>query len=393
MRSIIIPVFNQSAYTRVCLDALKDTCGSFDSYEIIIIDNCSSDDTPSVITEFIKINTGINLKYIRNQKNSGFTVASNQGAASASGEILIFLNNDTIPQAGWISSLETVLLRSEVGIVGPKLLYPETLRVNHAGYVYSPKAGGFYPLYHNYPGNFKGVSKERSFQALLGACLMMRKVTFESIQGFEELGLEDIDLCLRVQKELGLSVIYVPSAVVYHHGSVTHNNSIPGSFPVYSNADFSARWISKGLSWDDYLYYIEDQILPPTDEASATASYQTLEEGISFLHSGDFAKAQEFFSKSIKIYPGNTDALSELIILGLSSNDLKTERLSELCNELLKQGNRLAEAMMFVAIVYKKLGSHSRMLEVLNQIDSLEFCSADIKSISADMRDSKEFFV
>lgn len=381
MLSIIIPVFNQSSYTKACIEALALTCGAPDSYEIVIVDNCSSDDTPQIIEAFCKLGK-ISIQYIRNEQNLGFTRGSNQGAASAKGDLFVFLNNDTIPQPGWRENLENALIDPKNGIVGPRLLYPNTLEVNHAGYVYNPKIGGFYSLYQSYPGNFAGVLKERNFQALLGACLMMHRATFEKLNGFSEIGLEDIDLCLRV-RELGKEVRYIPTSVVYHHGSVTQKNSAVGSIPIYSSEDFSKRWLNRGLKWDDFNFYIEDQILTPIAIEDANRSYLLLEEALKFIKDGFLDNAAELLNQSIAIYPGNTDALSEILILAIDRAD--KIKVHESCLKILEQGASFGEALAFVAIFYRKIGMLQEMREVVLKIQALKWCSSDTRDLASEM--------
>ncbi len=261
MLSIIIPVFNQASYTKACLEALLVTCGELQTYQVVIVDNGSTDETATVIEN---IKNRMPIEYIKNGRNLGFSLGSNIGAQSAKGDTFVFLNNDTIPQPGWRKALEGCLNNRHIGIVGPRLLYPHSLKVNHAGYVTNQYVG-FYAIYHNYPGDFHGVLKQRSYKALLGACIMIRRQTFEQLNGFSEIGLEDIDICLRT-RELGLDVVYVPSAVVYHHGSVTIENSAANSMPVYTNLEFAAR-CKENLENDDCRYYIEDGIMEPTSKA------------------------------------------------------------------------------------------------------------------------------
>lgn len=380
MLSIIIPVFNQASYTKNCLEALHRTCGDSSTYEVIVVDNCSSDETPGVVASLKEL---IPIKYIRNETNLGFTLGSNLGAASATGELLIFLNNDTIPQEGWRKPLEDCLRDPKIGIVGPKLLYPACLSINHAGYVYNPKVGGFYPLYHRYPGNFPAANKQRKFQALLGACLMLSKSLFEKLSGFSEMGLEDIDLCLRA-KELGLEVVYVPSAVVHHHGSITQNQSKSGTIPLYSNVQFASKWKAVDLDWDDFKYYTEDKLLLEYPDERQKRSYALLKEALALENQ---EKAKLLLAQSVESYSGNTDALNEQVILALSHGDVDSALV--ICKRILEVGKNLAEALMFVALVYEKLNMKIEMEAVADQITQLEWASSDTKIFALEIQQSK----
>jgi len=97
--SIIIPVFNRAELTEQCLTHLvKATDGI--QYEVVIVDNHSSDGTSGFLESL-----GGDVQIIRNATNLGFAKACNQGARAAKGKHLVFLNNDTIPKAGWLDPL------------------------------------------------------------------------------------------------------------------------------------------------------------------------------------------------------------------------------------------------------------------------------------------------
>lgn len=252
--SIIIPVFNQIAYTRQCLAALYATLAAF-PHEIVIVDNGSNDGSGAFLKESAAQHG--QLKIVSFAENRGFSQACNEGAKQAIGEFLLFLNNDTVPQPGWLAPLLEVGRTAGVGVVGSKLLYPDSQTINHAGYVYNRDLGGFYPLYHRCAADFWGVNKRRDYQALLGACILIKKDLFMKIGMFNDYGLEDIDLCLKV-REAGLRVVYEPRSVVLHYGSVTLANSPKETIPERGTAEFNRRWPSEKLLCDDIHYYAED---------------------------------------------------------------------------------------------------------------------------------------
>ena len=96
--SIIVPVYNQWDYTYLCLKSiLKNTEGI--SYEVIIADDNSSDETVN-IEKYVK-----NVKIIRNKNNLGFLRNCNNAAKHASGKYILFLNNDTEVQKDWLKNL------------------------------------------------------------------------------------------------------------------------------------------------------------------------------------------------------------------------------------------------------------------------------------------------
>ncbi|MBX3369559.1 MAG: glycosyltransferase [Nitrospira sp.] len=215
--SIIIPVWNNLALTTQCLTALAEVTHGV-SYEVIVVDNHSTDDTPAFLAGL-----GGDVKIITNNDNLGFAKACNQGAQAAKGEYLVFLNNDTIPQAGWLSALvEEVKAHSDVAVVGSKLLY-EDGTIQHAGVAFSRE---FLMPYHMYPGvpaDAPFVSRRRELQCVTAACMLIRRQVFAQVGGFDEgykNGFEDVDLCLKVG-EKNWKIVYQPQSTVIHLESRT----------------------------------------------------------------------------------------------------------------------------------------------------------------------------
>jgi GT2 family glycosyltransferase/Flp pilus assembly protein TadD/SAM-dependent methyltransferase len=210
--SVVIPVFNNLPYTQRCLEALFAHSGDV-PHEVIVVDNASSDGTRAYLEGL-----GGRVRAVFNARNAGFAGANNQAAALARGRYLLFLNNDTIPQAGWLSELVRLAEGDgRVGVVGSKLLYPDTKRVQHAGI----------ELIDGVPDHpFRGaapddprVCRTRDLDMVTGACLMTRKDLFDRLGGFDEgyvNGVEDVDLCLRV-RDAGYRVVYCATSVVEHH--------------------------------------------------------------------------------------------------------------------------------------------------------------------------------
>ncbi len=215
--SIIIPVFNMVDYTKQCCKAIVENTPEA-LYEVIIVDNASTDGTK----EFFKC-LGGDVHVIRNEKNLGFAKACNQGAKAAKGTYLLFLNNDTVPQEGWLDAMvETIEEKPKAGIVGSKLLYPDGT-IQHAGVVFYRESSVISHIYKGLKADHRNVDYMRDFNAVTGACLLIPKKLFFDLQGFYEgfiAGYEDVDLCLRT-KEKGLRVIYQPKSVLIHHEEVT----------------------------------------------------------------------------------------------------------------------------------------------------------------------------
>ncbi len=224
LASIVIPVFNKVEFTRACLKKLYENTDA-GLFEIIIVDNASSDGTAAFLEKAQKHFP--NLKVISNTENAGFSGANNQGARMAQGKYILMLNNDTEPQPGWLEAmLEIAEHDSRVGAVGSKLLFPDGT-IQHAGVaIYDDSAWGgetFVPrhVYYTHAADYPDANKARCYQVLTGAALLIRKKLYDAMNGLDERfwnGYEDVDFCLRLG-EKGYLCVYQPKSVIVHHES------------------------------------------------------------------------------------------------------------------------------------------------------------------------------
>ena len=221
-------------------------------YELIIVDNGSTDGT----TDFLRQLSG-DVRIIVNEENLGFAKACNQGAAAARGKYLVFLNNDTIPQPGWLTALVAeVDSHTEVGIVGSKLLYPDGT-VQHAGVVRDCARRLPYHIYKGFAASHPAVNQRREFQIVTAACLLIRRALFDEVGGFDEEymnGFEDADLCLKV-RERGYAVVYQPRSVVVHLESQTPGRKTHDDANV---TRFLDRWKAQWWAADEDRHFHMD---------------------------------------------------------------------------------------------------------------------------------------
>lgn len=215
--SIIIPAYNQFDYTYCCLSAIKKNTENID-YEIILVDDASDDET-AAIEDFI---SGIHV--IRNQENLLFVKNCNNAAKIARGEYLVYLNNDTQVQAGWLSALLDIAEnRVDCGIVGSKLLYPDGSLQEAGGIIWNDGSG------YNYGrGNdpwLPDYNYVRETDYISGASIMISRELWYEIGGFDErfapAYYEDADLAFEVRKR-GKKVYYQPKSVVIHFEGVSN---------------------------------------------------------------------------------------------------------------------------------------------------------------------------
>jgi GT2 family glycosyltransferase/glycosyltransferase involved in cell wall biosynthesis len=251
--SIIIPVFNKAALTRQCLDRLLAAPESI-STEIIVVDDGSTDSTPELLAGH-----GRRIHALRHESNSGFAKACNHGAGAATGEYLIFLNNDTIPKPGWLDALVNYARsHPKAGVVGSKLLFPNDT-VQHAGVVICQDRLPRH-IYTGFPADHPAVNKSRAYTAVTGACMLIRKKLFEEVGGFDTTfvnSCEDIDLCLRLRQR-GYEAHYCKDSVLYHLESVSRQGR--SKEEQQNNQIYRGRW-AEHTTPDDLRYYLEDGLL------------------------------------------------------------------------------------------------------------------------------------
>lgn len=115
--SVIILTFNNLDLTRACLDSVLSR-SDYPNLEIIVVDNNSSDETPSFLEDLARSHPAIRV--VRNSENIGFAAGNNVGLDIATGEYLVILNNDTVVTQGWVMTLLRHLQDNpELGIIGP----------------------------------------------------------------------------------------------------------------------------------------------------------------------------------------------------------------------------------------------------------------------------------
>jgi GT2 family glycosyltransferase len=249
--SVIVPVHNCAALTRRCLDLvladLPPGC------RVVVVDDASTDSTPQLLAGY-----GDAIETVGMRQNSGYAAACNEGARAASGELLVFLNNDTEPRAGWLQGLvRHAGEHPEAAVIGAKLLYP-TGAVQHAG-VAIGQDGYPHNLYAGLPAEHPAVNRSRPLQAVTGACMLVRRAAFEAAGGFDtgfRNSLEDVDLCLRIG-EAGGEVRYCHEAVVTHMESASRGREDRFERSV---SLFRERWRERARR-DDLAIYASDGLI------------------------------------------------------------------------------------------------------------------------------------
>lgn len=326
--SIVIPCWNRADLTRQCLEALALTTPDEANFEVVLVDNGSTDDTKALFASL-----GGDVQVVTNQMNLGYAKACNQGARAATGEWLLFLNNDTEPHAGWLEAMVDLgQSEPDIGIVGAKLLYANGT-IQHAGVVFTGRAEGKfitagkhtdkdvlidllpYHLYRKMAADAPFVNKIREFQVVTGACMLIRKRLFEQLGGFDEVflnGYEDVDLCLKAL-QAGYRILYQPAAVITHHESQSpgrHDKDLDNARIMRE------RWLPFMVA-DDERYYLEDGFVieRPQERLTIYRWNPELDEADTCFARGDWARALAHYEAYLAADPTHPGALIKVAVL------------------------------------------------------------------------------
>ena len=230
--SIVIPHWNNLDVLSECLESISNT--DFENFETIVVDNASTDNSVASVRSNYP-----NVKLIENDKNYGYAGGCNIGAEAASGDFLIFLNNDTVQEKDWISNLiKTINSDDKIAAVQPKILnYYDRNVFDYAGgsgghmdiYCFPFARGRIFSFQENDEGQYN--NKEKCFWSS-GTCFMVRRELFQKAGGFDDsffAHMEEIDLCWRLYA-MGFEVWVEPDSVVYHKNALT--------LPMYSHKKY-----------------------------------------------------------------------------------------------------------------------------------------------------------
>jgi len=225
---------------------------AYRSFEVVVVDNASKDETPVVLGG----DWGFPIQVIRNEHNASFSEGCNQGIEAAQGDYVLLLNNDVDPiNPGWLGALveELESVRS-VDAAGALLVYPEApesanqsvsdhaLTVQHRGIAFRWRSGapvGYNMGYGEDPTDGALVNTV-SVPGVTAACMLLRATTLRSLGGLDErfvYGSEDVDLSLRI-RELGGDVVLVGRSALFHHEFGTQSTQGNHRQRAYRGANF-----------------------------------------------------------------------------------------------------------------------------------------------------------
>lgn len=220
--SVIIPNKDHHEDLDLCIRSIIERA-SYKSVEFVVVENNSVKEETFEYYERIQKEFS-NVHVVKWEQEFNYSAINNYGVSFASGEYLLFLNNDTeLIAEDFIEEMLGLCIREDVGIVGAKLLYQDDT-IQHAGVVvgFGGIAGHtFIGLHQAENSYFHRAMSTQDYSAVTAACMMSKKAIFEQVGGFSEdlaVAFNDIDYCMKV-RAAGKLVVYNPYALLYHYES------------------------------------------------------------------------------------------------------------------------------------------------------------------------------
>lgn len=228
--SIVIPTCDHADVLKRCLDSIFEKA-TYKNYEIILVENNSKD--PATFEYYKSLEGDERVKVVVWDGPFNFSAINNYGVKFASGEHILFLNNDIeLITPELIEEMLMYTQRPDVGAAGAKLLYPNGL-VQHGGIAMGVcgSAANLCPLFErDYQGYMSRLAVVSNMSACTAACLMVKKSAFDEVGGYEEalaVSFNDVDLCLKL-RDKGYLVVFTPLAEAYHHESLSRGSDERG---------------------------------------------------------------------------------------------------------------------------------------------------------------------
>jgi len=222
--SLIMPTYNGYEITKLAIESILEK-STYQNFEILLVDNNSNE--PISLEYFEEINKHEKVTLLRYPHPFNYSAINNFAAKHAKGEILGLVNNDIeVITPDWLSEMVSHVQREDIGCVGAMLYYPNDT-IQHAGVIIGIQGVANHSHKHlgkGHPGYFRRLQVVQNFSAVTAACLLVRRVVFNEVNGLNEkdltIAFNDIDFCLKVQAA-GYRNLWTPYAELYHHESIS----------------------------------------------------------------------------------------------------------------------------------------------------------------------------
>jgi GT2 family glycosyltransferase len=267
---VVMPIYGEWALAEKALDALPAAMsGIAEGYRVIVVDNGTpawKDQTgrtvaPGEQAAAVKERMRPQDGFFRLEENKGYPGGLNFAVSKGRSPLIFIVTADVLMQPGSALPLVRELDNSQVGIVGPKLLFPEGSphgpadTIQHAGIGFDIGGRPFH-CFIGWRSDNPKVNKREEVAAVTGACLMTRRTLWSQMGGlYEGYGagtFEDIDFCFAC-RQAGAKVIYQPLSVGYHWvgGSIVQGAGSRGFNLAMNETIFKGRWAHM-LAWDEW---------------------------------------------------------------------------------------------------------------------------------------------
>jgi GT2 family glycosyltransferase len=394
----VIATYNKLEYTQQCIESIRNYTEN-GTYEIIVVDNNSTDNTVAWLSE----QNDINL--IINQENLGFPKACNQGIEIANGDNILLLNNDTIVTSNWLTNMITCLYSQEqvgaVGLVTNNISYYQKIPTNYSTL---DEMHGFAATY-----NISDSNKWEECLKLVGFCMLIKTSVVQEIGLLDEVftpgNYEDDDYSLRIRLN-GYRLMVCRDTFIHHYGSASfkENNSKYAELLMTNRRKFKDIW---GFDAETCNIIREDLVKlidKPRDQVTRILDVGCLCGGTLLRIKHLYPQAQLFGIESNEMCRKSTERFAEVIIdekleieagyfdyILISDSEAFCNNPSEIIRRykpllkasgelLLSIPNRLHHKVV-LSFISGTISAEEKQYLTLNEIDSL-FKETDFKHIS-----------
>jgi hypothetical protein len=235
--SVVVCSLNGERVLPLCLSSLFACAApnaSVTPFEVIVVNNGSTDSTPELVARDFPA-----ARLISNPRNFGFAGGNNVGIQAARGEVIVLLNDDTEVPPGWIDAIAAPFIGEgrdpRIGAAGCKLLYPDRKTIQHAGAVIYPNGNTMHQGYGEEDQGQWDAPGERAY--VTGAALALRRAALAQVglldPAFFPIYFEEVDLQTRLARA-GWKIWYEPAAWLIHYESQSQGAASPRFYYRYT---------------------------------------------------------------------------------------------------------------------------------------------------------------
>lgn len=226
--TIIVPNKDHTDDLQKCISSIIKK-STYTNYDILVVENGSK--VPQTFDYYRELKTNYrNVRVLKWNKPFNFSALNNFAVKNCSAEYLILLNNDTeVITENWIEEMLMLCQRSDVGVVGAKLLYPDDT-IQHGGVILGTWGIAGHS-HRGFPKSAAGYMNRllivRNVSAVTAACMMTKRSIFDEVNGFNEnlpVNFNDVDFCLKI-RDKGYLIVWTPFAELYHHELKTRGHA------------------------------------------------------------------------------------------------------------------------------------------------------------------------